>query len=51
MTENSPPIKGIDISLDNIEIEQPQGKNNNQKAVLQENKFIKKQNELLRREL
>lgn len=42
MSDGTPPIKGIDLSLDNIELTDTKQKNS--KALLQENKFIKKQN-------
>ncbi len=50
MRKDSSPSKQIDLSADNIEI--AQGKNRyDSKAILQENKFIKRQNEVLRKEL
>lgn len=50
MRKDSPNAKPIDLSADNIEISN--GRNRyDSKAILQENKFIKRQNEVLRKEL
>lgn len=49
MTE-PPPIKGIDLSPGNIVLGQPGG-GDKKKAMTEENKFLKKQNQVLRGEL
>lgn len=42
MSEREGPIKGIDLSLDNIELKELKQKNG--KSLQQENKFMRKQN-------
>ena len=50
MRKDSPNAKPIALSADNIVISN--GRNRyDSKAILQENKFIKRQNEVLRKEL
>ena len=46
MHEGEAPTKPVDLSLDNIEVSHP-----NAKSLVQENRFIRKQNEVLRKEL
>jgi hypothetical protein len=48
MHRDSPNSKAIDLSADNIEINLSKARYES-KAILQENKFIKKQNEVLRK--